>query len=66
MIVKRVANGELYVYGLRSHCHKNFFTVKWAMANNKPATYISMFGGLLYCPKDLIGKRVRLKVEVIE
>ena len=79
MIAKQDKDGNWYVYRRtssntrgrrnkfprnRQATFRNWFLVKWC-GDSAVITYFEKKSNL-YCPKQFLGKRVRLKVEIME
>lgn len=65
MIVKKSANGSYYLFNkqFKKTGQRNIFLIK---NNYNGVNGGRMLVGYIHFPKDLLGKRIRLKIEVEE
>ena len=67
MRFEQLPNGDYYLQKGRSHNGDSsfIFLPKWSYNPNSQYGYIS-FSNLVGVPKELVGKRVRIKIEFVE
>ena len=65
MQIRKGRNGDYYIFKREGRTERDWFLVKYAPALSEEIGMINLSTGVKL-PKEFIGKRIRLKVELIE